>query len=106
MADLSRIATNQLCRAREALPDATNPPALSGAHGVSSLPKQPLRILDLCSHPIGMRVGHKVLDIFFRDVLIANHSMVGSVIISPTAGHQITGQYKIAVHGRAGKRRG
>src|SRR5438067_12931315 len=106
MADHSRIASNQLCRALEALPDAAKPPALGRTHSESSLPEQPLRLLALRSHPLGMRLRHKCLDVFFRDVPISNHSMIGSVELSPTAGRQIPGQYKVAVHGRAGKRRG
>src|SRR5689334_4318266 len=104
MADLSRIASNQLCCALEALPDTAKSSALGRARGEPSLPKQPLGILALCSHPLGMRLSHECLDVLFRDVPIANHSMIGSVVISPTAGRQIAGQYKIAVHGCAGKR--
>src|SRR5437764_11963839 len=106
MTDLSRIASNQLYGAPEALPDAAKSSAPGRARGVSSLPEQPLRVLALCSHPLGMRLSHKCLDVLFRDVPVANHSMIGSVELSPTAGRKITGHYKLAVHGRAGKRRG
>src|SRR5438874_2009549 len=106
MADLSRVASNQLYRAQEALPHTAKSPTLRRARGESSLPEQPLRIPALRSHPLGMRLSHKCLDVLFRDVPITNHSMISSVELSPTVGRQITGQYKVAVHGRAGKRRG
>src|ERR1700683_4200159 len=106
MADHSRIASNQLQRAREALPDPAKPAALDPARGVSSLPEQPTRMLALCSQPAGMTLSHKRLDVLFRNVPIANHSVIGPVEISPTAGRQIPGQFKVAVHGRARKRRG
>src|SRR5690348_4022515 len=105
MADLSCIASNQLCGAPEALPDTANSSALGCAQGESRLPQQPLRLLDLRSHPVGMGLGHECLDVIFRNVLVANHRVIGAIELSPTLGHQIASQYKVAVHGGARKRR-